>query len=131
MVKGMKKQTTDGEEIFTKHTSGIQNILFLILKTTTGVPTVTQWIGSRTWAQSPAWHGELVKGSNCCCSCGVVHNCGSDLIPGLGTPYAMGQSKWTNKQENNPTKKISKRSEHQQLPGGVIARIKRELSKQT
>ena len=32
MVKGMKKQTTDGEEIFIKHTSGIQNILFLILK---------------------------------------------------------------------------------------------------
>ena len=27
----------------------------------------------------------------CCCSFGVGHNCGSDLTPGLGTPYATGR----------------------------------------
>ena len=26
-------------------------------------------------------------------SSGIGHNCTSDLIPGLGTPYAAGQSK--------------------------------------
>ena len=32
---------------------------------------------------------------------GVRNNCGSDLIPGLGTPYAMGWPK-TNKQIKHP-----------------------------
>ena len=38
---------------------------------------------------SPA---QWVKGS-CCHSCGVSRNCGSDLIPGPGTPYAGGRPK--------------------------------------
>ena len=29
----------------------------------------------------------------CCHSCSLGCNCGSDLIPGLGTPYAKGQPK--------------------------------------
>ena len=28
-----------------------------------------------------------------CCSCGLGHNCSLDLMPGLGTSYAAGQSK--------------------------------------
>ena len=36
---------------------------------------------------------QWVKGSGICCSCGVGHNCGSDLIPGPGTPYAMEKEK--------------------------------------
>ena len=34
-----------------------------------------------------------VKGSGCCHRCGIGHNCGWDLIPGPGTPYAMGWPK--------------------------------------
>ena len=40
-----------------------------------------QWC-LETKVQSPAWH-----------SCGLGGTCGSNLIPGLGTPYAMGQPK--------------------------------------
>ena len=29
----------------------------------------------------------------CCRSCGLGCNCGSDLVPGLGTPYSVGQPK--------------------------------------
>ena len=29
----------------------------------------------------------------CCCSCGLGLDCGSDLIPGLGTSYALGRLK--------------------------------------
>ena len=44
----------------------------------------------------PAWHSGLRIWS--CCSWGwcVHHNCGWDLIPGLGTPYAAGWPKMKN-----------------------------------
>ena len=56
-----------------------------------GVHTVAQWDQQYLWSagmqvQSPAWHGEL---KIWCCHVG--HNCGSDLIPGRRTPYAMGR----------------------------------------
>ena len=38
----------------------------------------------------PAWHGGLKDLGP---SCSVGYNCGSDLIPGLGTPYAKGWPK--------------------------------------
>ena len=41
--------------------------------------------------QSLAWHGGLK--TQCCCSCSIGHNYGSDLIFGLGTPYAKRQPK--------------------------------------
>ena len=37
------------------------------------------------------WHSGLRTSS--CCSCGIGHSCGSDLIPGWGTPYASGWQK--------------------------------------
>ena len=41
-----------------------------------------------TQVQSPAQHSRLrIQG---CYNCGIDHNCGSDLIPGLGTPHAVG-----------------------------------------
>ena len=56
-----------------------------------GVPAVAQWdpwhLGSTgTQVLSPAWHSGLRILR--CQSCGVGHNCGSDLIPGPGTQYA-------------------------------------------
>ena len=37
-----------------------------------------------------------------CRSRGLGHNCGSNLIPGLGTPFAKGQPKKKDKYMNNP-----------------------------
>ena len=65
-------------------------------KLTYGISTVVQqdqrhlW-SPRTQLQSPAQHSELRIWH--CHSCSIGHNCGSDLIPGLGNPYAVGQSK--------------------------------------
>ena len=36
-----------------------------------------------------------------CRSCGVGRNCSSDLISGLGTPYAMGQPKKKTKKKKH------------------------------
>ena len=57
---------------------------------------MAQWdpwhLGStRTQVQSLVWHSGLRIWH--CCTCGLGHNFGSDLIPGLGTPYASGQPK--------------------------------------
>ena len=41
-----------------------------------------------TQVQSPAWHNGLRIWH--CRSCGLGPNCGLDLIPGPGTPYAVG-----------------------------------------
>ena len=41
--------------------------------------------------RSPAWHSGLRIWS--CHSCRVGGNCDSDLIPGLGTPCAVGKPK--------------------------------------
>ena len=60
------------------------------------VPTVVQWdqwhLGSSGMqVGSPAWHSGL--GIQCCHSCGLGHNCSSDMNTGLRTPYAVGQPK--------------------------------------
>ena len=49
-----------------------------------------QWClsSARMQIQSLAWHSELRIWH--CCSCSISHNCGSDLIPGPGTSYAVG-----------------------------------------
>ena len=58
----------------------------------TAAQQIRQCVGSAgTQVQSPAWHSALRI--QCCCSCGLGGNCGSDLIPGLVTPYAAGQPK--------------------------------------
>ena len=44
-----------------------------------------------TWVQSLAQHSGLRIWR--CDSCGSGSNSGSDLIPGQGAPYAMGQPK--------------------------------------
>ena len=51
-----------------------------------------------------AWHSGLRI--CCCCSYGVDHNCGLDLIPGPETPYATGKPK--NKTKQNKTKQNKK-----------------------
>ena len=64
-----------------------------------GVPSVVQrdwWHLCSTSMQVPflAQHGGIWH----CCSCGVGRNCGSELIPGLGTPYAVRWPKNQTKQ---------------------------------
>ena len=60
-----------------------------------GVPAVVQQdphLGSpRTQVRSPARHSGLRI--QCCHSCGLGCNCGSDLIPGSGTAYAVGSQR--------------------------------------
>ena len=63
------------------------------------VPAVTQQDGQRQWSagmrvQSLAWYSGLRTWH--CYNCGIFHNCSMDLIPGPGTPYAMG---WTKKEK--------------------------------
>ena len=48
--------------------------------------------------QSPTWHNELRI--QCCHSCGIGCNYGSDLIPGPGTPYATGCPKRKRKKDS-------------------------------
>ena len=67
-----------------------------------GVPTVAQqdqWhLGStRILVQSLALHSGLKIWH--CCSCSLVHNYNSDLIPGLVTPYAVGEPKKRKKEK--------------------------------
>ena len=68
-----------------------------------GVPAVVQWNWQQLWSsgtqvQSPAHHSRLRIQR--CCKCSV------DLIPGLGTPYAMG---WPEKKKK---KKKSNKINH-------------------
>lgn len=77
-----------------------------IEKVTHEVPTVAQEdqcclgsTGSQVW--SSAWHSWLriwYWGS-----CGLGSNCGSDLIPGLGTPCSTGRPKKKKRKKFNPT----------------------------
>ena len=58
-----------------------------------GVPTVAQWDQKHLWSAgtqvpSPAGHRGLRT-----CSCSTGYNCSSYLLPGPGTPYAVGQPK--------------------------------------
>ena len=63
---------------------------------TIGVPAVAQWdqqcLGSTT-AQVPSSAQHRGLRIQRCYSCSLGHICGLDLIPGLGTPYAMGWPK--------------------------------------
>ena len=60
------------------------------------VPVVVQWVerylcSTRSQIRSLAQHSGLRI--QCCYSCGIGDNCGSDLIPGLGTPYVVGRER--------------------------------------
>ena len=60
-----------------------------------GAPTVAEW----NWWCLQCWDAGLMPGQArwvkdlTLLSCTVGHNCASDLIPGLGTPYASGWPK--------------------------------------
>ena len=65
---------------------------------------VAQWdrwclCSARTRVQSPARHSGLRIRHFC--SCHVGHNCGSDLITSLGTPYATGMPQRKKKERKN------------------------------
>ena len=61
-----------------------------------GEPTVAWWSRWHFWSTG-TWVWSLAQRSELriwhWCSCGVSCNCGSDLIPGLRTPYAIGRPK--------------------------------------
>ena len=70
-----------------------------------GVPAVAQRNQRHLWSagtqvQSPAWQSGLRIPH--CHSCGIGHSCGSDLIPGPGTPPAVG---WPKKRRRRRKKK--------------------------
>ena len=54
-----------------------------------GATELNLW-SARTQVQSLAWHSGLRI--LCCCHCGIGSNGSLHLIPGLGTPCAMGQA---------------------------------------
>ena len=62
------------------------------------------------WVQSLALHCGL--GIQHCHSRGLCHSCDSDVIPGLGTPYAVGQPRKKNSMHSsiNNVSKIHIRS---------------------
>ena len=57
--------------------------------------------GTRVWFL--AWHSGL--GTLHFCSCRLGQDCGSNLIPGLGAPYAAGQPKMTKKKKRKKKEK--------------------------
>ena len=70
---------------------------------------------TRMQVRCPAWHRGLR--SRCCHSCGLGHNCASNLLPGLGKPYALGQrkkQKEPKKQKQNKTKKTHPKQKKKQ-----------------
>ena len=50
------------------------SVAYLQIQDAGSIPGPAQWV-KRIW---------------CCCSCSIGHNCSLDLIPGPGTPYAIG-----------------------------------------
>ena len=75
----------------------------------TGVPTVQGckgiggFLGARRWRfDFPAQHCGLRRWH--CCSCGLGCSCGSDLIPGLGTPCATG---WPKKEKKKKKRALA------------------------
>ena len=73
---------------------------FWIFEKYFGTPTVTQQLLQHLWStgtpvRSPVLHSGL--GIQHCHSYGLGQDCSSDLIPGLGTPYATGQPKMKKK----------------------------------
>ena len=63
--------------------------------------TIDQWhLGSAgTQVQSLAWHSGFQDPA--LPQRGLGHNCGLDLIPGLGTPFATGQPQKKKKKTGN------------------------------
>ena len=73
---------------------GIILLLFLLLLLYfMGFINIDLWCLGSTGlnVRSPAQHSGLRIQH--CCSCGLGRDCGLDLVPGLGTPYAVGQPK--------------------------------------
>ena len=71
---------------------------------------MAQWDGRHLGSagmqvQFLAWNGWVRI--HCCHSCSLGPNCGSDLIPGLGTPYAAGRPKMKKKKKKRKEKKNS------------------------
>lgn len=64
-----------------------------------------------TWVRSLAWHSGL--GTQCCSSCGLGHNWGSNLILGLEAPCAAGWPKMTKKKKKGNDDFPSWRPVHQ------------------
>ena len=60
-----------------------------------GIAGVSEAVGHRSIPGLAQWVKDPVLSL-----LGVGHNCGSDLILGQGTPYAIGWPKQTNKQTN-------------------------------
>ena len=60
---------------------------------------------ARTQVQSLAWHSGLR--TRRCCSCGIGKDCGLDLIPGQGTPYAWGVKKGGEREEEVPAEDLA------------------------
>ena len=64
-----------------------------------GIPVVVQrdqqYLGSTGTQVRPVWHSGL--GIWHCRSCGLGHDCSSELIPGPGALYAAGQPKMKKK----------------------------------
>ena len=95
-----------------------------------GIPAVAQWNwwhfwSARTRVQSPAQHSGLKI--RCCRSCGSGRHCSSDLIPGLGKPYASGRPK--KKRENGGHRELSSGSGNGAgEAGGEGGRERRTLS---
>ena len=68
---------------------------------------MVQWDQCCFWStgmqvRSSAWHSELRIWD--CNSCGLGHKCSLDLILGLETPHAVGQSKKQINKERNQEK---------------------------
>ena len=72
-----------------------------------GIPVVVQrdqqYLGSTGTQVRPVWHSGL--GIWHCRSCGLGHDCSSELIPGPGALYAAGQQKMKKNNNNNNNNK--------------------------
>ena len=96
---------------------------YLYKRTITGVPAVAQWGWQHLWSAGievpfPTWNSGLRKLQ--CHSCGVGHNYGSDLIPGLGTPYAPVWPKKKKRRERKTYKSIKKRTNRSSRCGSAV-----------
>ena len=89
-----------------KPKSDMCNMLRLCYIHVLGVPPVAQGDGQCLWnsgmqVKSPAQHSRLWF--RCCYNCSTGQHCGSNLIPGPGTPYAVvWPKKKKEKEKKNP-----------------------------
>ena len=94
----------------------------------TGISTVAQQDPQclcSTGMQVPflAWHSGLRIW--CCHSCGISHNCSSDLIPGPGTSYAAG---WPKKKGGEQSTEWEKIVANNATNEGLISKICKQLN---